>query len=181
MALARVLVATSVVLLSACGDDSGSGDSSGAGAAGSGGTGASGTGASGTGASGTGASGTGASGTGASGTGASGTGASGTGGGLPDCVTDTLLLAEYGKDYDCDWVLPGPYEDGDINLVLEVGGSQQQLCWLASSQGCDMADPGGWWYGGSGVLLCDLTCSTLVETPGAKLYVWLGCPNDTCY
>lgn len=115
------------------------------------------------------------------GRGGAGSGASGSGGGLPACVTETLLLAEYGQNYECDFTIPGDDDTGVINLVLEVGGSMELLCRRASSQGCDTAGHGGgWWWNGGRALLCDSTCTTLIETPGAKLHVWYGCPSDNC-
>jgi hypothetical protein len=107
--------------------------------------------------------------------------ASGAGGGVPACVTDIVLLAEAGQSRECAFSLPAEYLDSDINLVIELQASPQVICWRASSQGCDIGGfPGGWWYSGDQVALCDSTCTTVVETEGAKLYLWVGCPNDTC-
>jgi hypothetical protein len=90
-----------------------------------------------------------------------------------------VLLAEAFESVECSFAIPPELADGDINLVLEVGGSRQTLCWLASSQGCDQG--GGWWYSGDEVALCDTTCTAVVETEGARLFLWAGCPNETCF
>jgi hypothetical protein len=37
-----------------------------------------------------------------------------------------------------------------------------------------------WRTVGDEVLLCDSSCTALVETPAAKLYFWVGCPSDDC-
>jgi hypothetical protein len=99
---------------------------------------------------------------------------------LPACVTDVVLLAEAGQSVDCSYPLPPGVDDGNANVVLEVGAAPQQLCRRASSQGCDVQAAGGWWTVGEEILLCDSSCTTLVETPGAKLYLWVGCPSDNC-
>lgn len=115
---------------------------------------------------------------GATGSATGSTGSGTTGGDLPACVTDVVLLAEAFQSSECSFPIPPEHADGALNLVLEIGGSRQTLCWLASSQGCEPS--GGWWYAGDELALCDATCTAVVETEGAKLYLWAGCPGETC-
>ena len=167
-------IAVAITASGGCGDDegsSGAGDADDAASSGSGATGA----ASGSGATGTGGA-TSSSGSGAATATAS---ATGSGGGMPACVTDVVLLAEAFQSVDCSYPLNG-VDDGIANVVLEINNAPQQLCRRASSQGCDVQSPGGWWTVGEEVLLCDSSCTSLVETRGAKLYLWVGCPSDNC-
>jgi hypothetical protein len=110
-------------------------------------------------------------------------GGGGSGGTAGSCVTERralqdLVMAGAGGQTDftiCDFYVPSDVDDNYINVYI----AGTKLCWLASSQGCDM-NPYGFWFNGGQILLCDVACSAYFDPePDLAVTLEIGCPLDS--
>jgi len=88
------------------------------------------------------------------------------------CQTDLILLATAGSTSSCSFAVPANVDHDLINVLM--GG---KLC-EQGSHNC--SSKGGWFWSGDEVALCDDTCLSW-ENSGAKLYLQVGCPSESCF
>jgi hypothetical protein len=120
---------------------------------------------------------------GSAGNSSAGSSVGGSGGTAGSCVTERralqdLVMAGAGGQTDftiCDFYVPSDVDDNYINVYI----AGTKLCWLASSQGCDM-NPYGFWFNGGRILLCDVACSAYFDPePDLAVTLEIGCALDS--